>query len=260
MSTPSTPTTPTSPTSDSPESATDPATEPSGATGTPAPQEQGERSEPATAADPSLAATAAPAAPAAPPSRYSLGTFPNMFRSMFVIGLLVLALVAIVPRITQVQRPAVDAAGKASQVAAQTTWPIELPRGLGDGWVPTVATYAPGTEKVATFTTVWTTPSGADIALKQAVGATQGWVDRSVADGEAAGAVTVSGRTYERFVASDKGQLAYVVKGLGAKGLTLVASGTAPEDELKAFVAKLSPVTPASDVTPSTSVSSGATG
>jgi hypothetical protein len=257
MSTPSTPTIPPSPTSDSPESATDPATEPSGARGTPAPQEQGERSEPATAADPSLAATAAPAAP---PSRYSLGTFPNMFRSMFVIGLLVLALVAIVPRITQVQRPAVDAAGKASQVAAQTTWPIELPRGLGDGWVPTVATYAPGTEKVATFTTVWTTPSGADIALKQAVGATQGWVDRSVADGEAAGAVTVSGRTYERFVASDKGQLAYVVKGLGAKGLTLVASGTAPEDELKAFVAKLSPVTPASDVTPSTSVSSGATG
>jgi len=254
MSTPSTPTTPTSPTSDSPESATDPATEPSGATGTPAPDEQGERSDPATAADPSAAA------PAAPASRYSLGTFPNMFRSMFVIGLLVLALVAIVPRITQVQRPAVDAAGKASQVAAQTTWPIELPRGLGDGWVPTVATYAPGTEKVATFTTVWTTPSGADIALKQAVGATQGWVDRSVADGEAAGAVTVSGRTYERFVASDKGQLAYVVKGLGAKGLTLVASGTAPEDELKAFVAKLSPVTPASDVTPSTSVSSGATG
>jgi hypothetical protein len=254
MSTPSTPTTPTSPTSDSPESATNPATEPSGATGTPAPDEQGERSDPATAADPSAAAQAAPA------SRYSLGTFPNMFRSMFVIGLLVLALVAIVPRITQVQRPAVDAAGKASQVAAQTTWPIELPRGLGDGWVPTVATYSPGTEKVATFTTVWTTPSGADIALKQAVGATQGWVDRSVADGEAAGAVTVSGRTYERFVASDKGQLAYVVKGLGAKGLTLVASGTAPEDELKAFVAKLSPVTPASDVTPSTSVSSGATG
>ena len=258
MSTPSTPTTPTSPTSDSPESATDPATEPSGATGTPAPDEQGERSDPATAADPSAAAPAA--APAAPASRYSLGTFPNMFRSMFVIGLLVLALVAIVPRITQVQRPAVDAAGKASQVAAQTTWPIELPRGLGDGWVPTVATYAPGTEKVATFTTVWTTPSGADIALKQAVGATQGWVDRSVADGDAAGAVTVSGRTFERFVASDKGQLAYVVKGLGAKGLTLVASGTAPEDELKAFVAKLSPVTPAADVTPAPSASSGATG
>jgi hypothetical protein len=180
-----------------------------------------------------------------------------MFRSMFVIALLVLALVAIVPRITHVQRPAVDAAGKASQVAAQTTWPVQLPKGLGDGWVPTVATYAPGTEKVPTFTTVWTTPSGADIALKQAAGATQGWVARSVDDGAAAGTVTVSGRTFERFVASDKGQLAYVAKGEGAKGLTLVASGTAPEDELKAFVAALGPVTPATGVSPAPSSPTG---
>ncbi|GAA2482247.1 DUF4245 domain-containing protein [Terrabacter carboxydivorans] len=201
-----------------------------------------------------------PSTPAAPPSRYSLGTFPNMFRSMFVIGLFVLALVAIVPRITQVQRPAVDAAGKASQVAALTTWPVELPRGLGQGWVPTVATYAPGTEKVPTFTTVWTTPSGADIALKQAVGATQGWVARSVNDGSAAGTATVKSRAFERFVASDKGQIAYVVKGQGAKGLTLVAGGTAPEDELKAFVAALAPVTPAPGVSPAPAASSGATG
>ena len=120
-----------------------------------------------------------------------------------------------------------------------------------------MATYAPGTEKVPTFTTVWTTPSGADIALKQAVGATQGWVDRSVDDGAAAGTVTVSGRTFERFVASDKGQLAYVAKGQGAKGLTLVASGTAPEDELKAFVAALAPVTPATGVRPAPSSPTG---
>ncbi|WP_156023065.1 DUF4245 domain-containing protein [Terracoccus sp. 273MFTsu3.1] len=194
---------------------------------------------------------------AAPPSRYSLGTFPNMFRSMFVIGLFVLALVAIVPRITQVQRPAVDAAGKASQVAAQTSWPVQLPKGLGEGWVPTVATYAPGTEKVQTFTTVWTTPSGKDIALKQAAGATPGWVARSVNDGDAAGTVTVSGRTFEKFVANDAGQVAYVARGDGARGLTLVAGGTAPEDELKAFVAALAPVAPAAGVTPVPSTTTG---
>ncbi|WP_246111428.1 DUF4245 domain-containing protein, partial [Terrabacter aerolatus] len=210
-----------------------------------------------TVAEPAPPETAAPAAPA---SRYSLGTFPNMFRSMFVIGLFVLALVAIVPRITQVQRPAVDAAGKASQVAAETTWRVELPRGLGQGWVPTVASYAPGTEKIPTFTTVWTTPSGADIALKQAVGVTQGWVARSVNDGQAAGTASVSGRSFERFVASDKGQLAYVVRGQGAKGLTIVASGTAKEDELKAFVAALAPVTPSADVTPAPTTSTGTTG
>lgn len=227
-------------------------------------------STPTTPSSPSAESTPTPApateppaveetaAPTAPPSRYSLGTFPNMFRSMFVIGLFVLALVAIVPRITQVQRPAVDAAGKASQVAAETTWPVELPKGLGQGWVPTVATYAPGTEKISTFTTVWTTPSGADIALKQAVGVTQGWVSRSVNDGQAAGTATVSGRPFERFVASDKGQLAYVARGQGSKGLTIVASGTAKEDELKVFVAALAPVTPAADVTPAPSTSTAA--
>ena len=245
MSTPSTPSTP--PAESTPTAVTEPS-----ATTEPAPTErvpgEGVSGEPASSE---------PAAPAAPPSRYSLGTFPNMFRSMFVIGLFVLALVAIVPRISQVQRPAVDAAGKASQVAAQTTWPVQLPKGLGEGWVPTVATYAPGTEKVPTFTTVWTTPSGADIALKQAVNATQGWVDRSVNDGEAAGTVTVSGRTFEKFVAGDKGQLAYVARGQGAKGLTLVASGTAPEDELKAFVAALAPVAPAPGVSPAPSTTTG---
>jgi len=244
MSTPSTPSTP------SAESIPEPATEQAEQT------EQPEQPE-ATQATEQPEATGSPVQ-AAPPSRYSLGTFPNMFRSMFVIGLFVLALVAVVPRITQVQRPAVDAAGKASQVAAQTAWPVQLPQGLGDGWVPTVATYAPGTEKVPTFTTVWTTPSGADIALKQAVGATQGWVARSVDDGEAAGTVTVSGRAFERFVASDAGQVAYVVRGEGgARGMTLVASGTAAEDELKAFVAALAPVTPAAGVTPAPSTTTG---
>jgi len=192
-------------------------------------------------------------APAAPPSRYSLGTFPNMIRSMVVIGLFVLALVAIVPRITQVQRPAVDASGKAAQVAAQASWSLLMPQGLGKGWVPTVATYAPGTDQVPTFTTVWTTPTGADIALKQAAGATQGWVSRSVNDGQATGTVTVSGRGFEKYVASSVNQIAYVAKGSGAKGVTVVASGTAPEDELKAFVAALAPVRPATGVKPAPS-------
>ena len=186
-----------------------------------------------------------PAGGEGPRSRYSLGTVPNMLRSLLVIGLFVLALFAIVPRNGQVDRPAVDAAAKASQVAAQTSWPVELPKGLGQGWVPTVATYAAGTEKVPTFTTVWTTPSGGDIALKQAVSVPEGWLERSVNDGSRTGSAQISGRSFERYAAEDKGQISYVVRGVGAHGLTIVATGTAPEDELKAFVAALHPVTPA---------------
>jgi hypothetical protein len=174
-----------------------------------------------------------------------MGSLPNMLRSLLVIGLFVLALVAVVPRISSVPRTAVDAEAKASQVAAQTSWPVELPRGLGDGWVPTVATYAPGTDKVPTFTTVWTTPSGGDIALKQAVGVTDGWLKRSVSEGVPSGTAQVSGRTYERYAAAGAGQLSLVSRGAGTDGLVIVATGTAPEDELKAFVAALRPVTPA---------------
>ena len=185
------------------------------------------------------------AGPARARSRYSMGTLPNMLRSLFVVGLFVLALYAIVPRTDSVSRPAVDAVDKARQVAAQTSLPVELPQGLGAGWVSTVATYAPGTDKVPTFTTVWSTPGGGDIALKQAANATNGWLQRSVNDGEAAGSVAVSGRSMERYVASDVGQLAYVIRGSGEKALTIVAAGTASEDELKAFVAALKPVAPA---------------
>ena len=83
-----------------------------------------------------------------------------------------------------------------------------------------------------------------DIALKQAVKVTDGWLERSVNDGIPSGRVTLSGRAFERFLADSAGQVSYVVRGAGGGGLTIVATGTAPEDELKAFAAALRPVTP----------------
>ena len=142
------------------------------------------------------------------PSRYSLGSLPNMLRSLLFIGLFVAALVALVPRIDEVHRPAVDALAKARTTMTQTRVPLELPQGLGEGWVPTVATYAPGTENVSTFTTVWETPAGGDIALKEGTDVTDGWVARSVNDGERDGSVSVGARTFERYVSNrDAGQL-----------------------------------------------------
>lgn len=186
-----------------------------------------------------------PAAPApAPASRYSLGSMPNMLRSLLVIGFFLLVLVAIVPRMNEIERPAVDAAGKASSVAAQTGWPIELPAGLGSGWVPTTATYAPGTDKVPTFTTVWKTPTGGDLAFKQAAAPTDTWVSTSAAGNPAAGTVTVGGRTLERYAGGRTSQVSYVARPSASGGLTLVATTNASEDELKTFVAALKPVTP----------------
>lgn len=181
----------------------------------------------------------------APRSRYSMGSLPNMLRSLLVIGVFLIGLIAVVPRISQVDRPAVDAAGKAAQTAAQTKWAIEMPVGLGGGWVPTVATYSPGTEQVPTFTTVWSTPSGADVALKQAVGATDLWLRRSVNNGIRSGDLTVAGRTFERYLSEDGKQISYVARASGAAGLTIAATTTGPEDELKSFITALAKVTPA---------------
>ncbi len=184
------------------------------------------------------------AAPAPPKSRYSMGTMPNMLRSLLVVGFFVLVLVAIVPRMSEIQRPSVDAGGKAAVVASQTGWPVEMPTGLGPDWVPTTATYAVGTDKVPTFTTVWRTPSGGDLAFKQATAPTDTWVATSVTDNPAAGTVTVGGRSLERYAGGRTSQVSYLVRPTASGGLTLVATTDGGEDELKAFVAALRPVTP----------------
>lgn len=179
-------------------------------------------------------------------SAYSLGSLPNMVRSLLVLGVIVAGLIAIVPRISHVDRPAVDAAGKGAYVAQLTGWPVELPTGLGDTWVPTVATDSPLTDRVRTLTTVWTTPTGADIALKEAVGVTSGWVKRSVNDGVRSGQVQLGSRTWERYVVDDRGEVAYLLKGSGEQDLTIAAVTTGSEDELKTFVAALKRVKPSS--------------
>jgi hypothetical protein len=197
---------------------------------------------------PAVAPSAEPAtasAPAAPTSRYSMGSMSNMLRSLLVIGFFLLVLVAIVPRMSEVERPAVDASGKAATVATQTRWPVEMPTGLASDWVPTTATYAPGTDKVPTFTTVWKTPGGSDLAFKQAAAPTDTWLSTSVTDNPPTGTVGVGARTVERYAGGRTAQVSYVVRPSAPGGLTLVATTNGSEDELAAFVAALKPVTPA---------------
>ncbi|MGN6753064.1 MAG: DUF4245 domain-containing protein [Intrasporangium sp.] len=179
-------------------------------------------------------------------SAYSLGSLPNMVRSMLVLGVIVAGLIAIVPRINHVERPAVDAAGKGAYVAQLTGWPVELPSGLGKDWVPVVATDSPLTDKVRTFTSVWTTPSGADIALKEATHVTPGWLSRSVNGGTRAGEVQIGSRTWERYVVEARDEFAYVLKGPNDGDLTIAATTTGSEQELKTFVDALKRVKPSS--------------
>lgn len=189
------------------------------------------------------------ASPPQPRSRYSLGSTSNVLRSLLVIGFFVAVLVAIVPRVNEVDRPAVDAGSKARHTAQLTGWPIELPAGLPSGWEANVASHGPTTDKVPTFTTVWSTPGGGDISLKQAAAPTTAWLERSVGDLPRSGSVSVGTRQYERYAAQDGERVSYVARVAGSGGvtaLTLVATSTGGDDELRTFLAALRPVPPAS--------------
>lgn len=185
-------------------------------------------------------------------SPYTMGTLPNMLRSMLVMGLLVLAVWAIVPRISHVDRPEVDALGKAQDTAGLTGWAIEMPTGLGEDWRPTNAAYGLLTDDVPTLTTVWQAPDG-DVALKQAVEATPAWVARSVNDGAAAGPVTIASRTWQSYVSSDGRQHGYVLTPSEPAGLTIAVTGTVPDEQLRAFLAGMKQVEPVPRATPTTS-------
>lgn len=171
-------------------------------------------------------------------SAYSLGSLPNMLRSLLVVAFLVGALFAIVPRMSSVDRPAVDATAKAGAVAAQTGCPVELPSGLGDNWVPTVATYGPGSAGIETFTTVWTAPDG-DVSLKQARAVSQEWLVRTVGAGTSTGKARIGSRTWERYAADARGQTTYLLRGTGADDLAIAVTGDIADAELQAFVRSL---------------------
>ena len=72
-----------------------------------------------------------------PRSRYSLGTYGNMVRSLLVILGMVAVLVAIVPRVQSIQQPPVDASSVVTDAARQSGLPFDAPVGLPDGWSAT---------------------------------------------------------------------------------------------------------------------------
>jgi hypothetical protein len=178
-------------------------------------------------------------------SQYARGSLANMARSLLVIVALVAALVAIVPRSDLMDQPSVDANSVVAHAVKESGTAFEAPAGLGEGWTPTSARYAPSADGLRTWQAVWTTPTGQSVALKQTVGATPGWLAVATSQGRATGSVDLAGRTWERRQdARDQVHLVAVSPG----GLTTVVSGTGGTDgtdEMGQFVAALRPAVPA---------------
>ena len=117
----------------------------------------------------------------APRSSYANGSVANLVRSLLVIVVLVVGLIAIVPRVNQVSQPPVDVAAKASEVARDTGWPIDAPQGLPDGWKATSVRYVRSTGGLMTWHAGYQSPRGDYVALEQTKDATGAWVDTPTA-------------------------------------------------------------------------------
>lgn len=180
-----------------------------------------------------------PAAPAPAPSRYGLGSVPNMIRSLVVVGAIMALLLLMVPRVNTVSQPPVDVTGNARSVVESSGLPIEVAKGLPAGWVPTSVRWVRGTDGLQTWHVGYQSPAGTYVAVEQTKGATEAWVRAQVNRAPETGRRTVAGRTWVEHVREDKVQNSLVEQATSPDGLTTVVTGTGSFDELVLVVEHL---------------------
>ncbi len=183
-----------------------------------------------------------PQTPAAPPkSRYSMGSSANMVRSLIVILGLVAILIAIVPRISAVDQPAVNAASVVGYaVTASKGLAFEAPVGLPTGWKATNARYEPSTDGIVTWQGGWTTPSADGyVSIRQADKVSGKWITAATDGGVVQGAVRAGGRTWEKRFSAQHNQTSLVDEHPG--GLTTIIIATAPMSDILTFTNDLKP-------------------
>jgi hypothetical protein len=183
-----------------------------------------------------------PVSTPAPRSSYANGSVANMIRSLLVIGVIVVGLIAIVPRVNTVSQPPVDVTDASVEIAKESGWPIERPEGLPDGWRPTSVRYVRSTDGFMTWHAGYQSPTGNYVALEQTQGPSALWIAAETNRARITGERQAGGRTWTTYVRDGKVQNSLVAKGATAKDLTTIITGTGTFDELATFAASLRPV------------------
>jgi Tfp pilus assembly protein PilV len=189
-------------------------------------------------------ATDTTAAPASPPAaRRGFGNLPSMVISMVFIMAAVLAWVAMVPRVREINQPAVDVTSVATQVRQDTGWAISQPQ-LPAAWKATNARFDSAADGVRTWHAGYLSPDGHYVSIDQTevTGATEDWTSERTSNGQADGTLSAAGRTWHKLSSRDILQRSLVSKGSAAHDLTTVLSGTAPYAQLAQFADTLKPV------------------
>jgi hypothetical protein len=166
-----------------------------------------------------------------------------MVISLVVITMAVLAWVAMVPRVREISRPAVDVSSVARQVRQETGWAISQPR-LPAGWKATNARFDSAADGVRTWHAGYLSPDGQYLSIDQTegTGASGSWISARTSHGQAEGTLSSAGRMWQKLSSKDIVQRSLVSKGPGAGDLTTVLSGTAPYAQLAQFAQTLEPV------------------
>jgi len=181
-----------------------------------------------------------------PPRRssYASGSVANMARSMLVVGVLVAALIAIVPRVNTVSQPPLDVAASAVEIAKESGWAISQPVGLPEGWKATSVRFVRSTDGLQTWHVGYQAASGNYVALEQTKGATRGWIEAQTNRARRTGEVEAAGTTWTTFERSPKIQRSLLSTTESVDGLTTLITGTGTFVELTAFAEALEPVRP----------------
>jgi hypothetical protein len=183
-----------------------------------------------------------PVSAPAPRSSYANGSVANMVRSLVVIGVIVAALIAIVPRVSSVSQPPVDVTGASVEVAKDSGWPIDRPEGLPDGWQDTSVRYVRSTGGLMTWHAGYQSPTGNYVALEQTKDATSEWVSAQTNRARLTGHVQAAGKTWDTYVRGGKVQNSLVHRAENASEVTTIITGTGSFAELTAFAETLRPV------------------
>jgi Protein of unknown function (DUF4245) len=187
-------------------------------------------------------------APAGQPAaaRRGFGNVRSMVISMVVILAAVLAWVAMVPRVREINRPAIDVTSVARHVRQETGWAISQPR-LPAGWTATNVRFAADGDGVRTWHAGYLSPEDNYVSIDQtqAAGVTDRWLTTLTSDGQGEGVLAAAGKTWQMLSSRDTVQRSLVFRGAGAgtvNTLITVLSGTAPYSQLAQFAEALEPV------------------
>lgn len=171
-------------------------------------------------------------------------TIGDMLRSLAVVGIFVVVLLAITLRSEpDAGVKAVDPTSVISAVETAAPFPALLPGPPPDGWTVTSARVTLPTDDPYNWFIGYSTDTEAFVAVTQRFGEPAGFADEVGADGVDDGSVGIEGARWSKAERSDGSRRALTsTSGSGRTTVTTVVLGTAPYEVLEQTAAALRPV------------------